>query len=786
MVMSKLDLMLLRMIKNSKSQFAAVLVIIIAGICVYTSMSMASDNLSSTLDSYYEENRFPDLFIQAMGVPAQETGRLKHIPGVSEVAGTLTMDVPVISNGTNVRKTLRLYTTKMETRGLSGSVLLEGRPLSGTRKEIWLISQYAEANGIVPGDEITIQASGAKHTLTVAGIVANPEFIYLIENAQSIMPDDSSFGVGYLTEAAGRIIMGEGQNYNYIRIEYEAGAEEETLIEQVEEKLKPYGITAVIKRKNQMSNAMIQEELKGLNMMSSSLPFLFLFTAGFILIMILSRMVRNDRMKIGVLKAIGYGNKRILLHYTQYAALAGVLGGLLGSTLGMGLAGAMTKLYLEFFNLPLLRLEFNITYIFKAMLLAALFCVISGLIGARGVIKITPSDSMREEAPKKGRRILLERVSFVWKRLSFSRKLVMKNIFRNKKRTVFVITGVALTYGMMMFTVTMPEVVDQLMNRHFTEFQKMDYDIGFYRPANEGAVRDLYHEINVDYAEGKVEYPFELARGHRKQAVNILGLEADTLFYDFTDISGKSVHIREGGLLLSENLAKSLKVRTGDIIQIKSFITDKDDRQLPVAGVIKQSLGMNAYMEIHEMRRLLLSEDMVTGILLNSSDAAISEKLLKASNVASIMSTGDMRKVFEEYMNLTMVSFGFMLIFSGIIGFCIVYISTMISISEREGEFSSLRVLGFTKMEIFRMIRRENNMITAMGILAGIPLGVMFCKYSEEAFSTDIYSLDMMPTIGTAVWAVTFTLAFVLLAQLATYRKIRKLDFLQALKNRAG
>lgn len=784
--MAKLDLMLFRMIKNSKSQFIAVLVIIIVGICVYTSMSMASDNLAHTLESYYEENRFPDLFVQAMGVPAQEVEGLKNMTGVAELSGTLTLDVPVISRGAEERKTLRLFTTSADSRELSSSVLLDGNPLSATGKEIWLISQYAEANGIVPGDEIRIQAAGMDHTLTVAGIVANPEFIYLMENAQSIMPDEGNFGVGYLTEATGRTIMGEGQNYNYFRIEYEPGADEETLIDQLEKRLKPYGVTAITKRKDQLSNAIIQEELSGLNMMSDSLPFVFLATAGFILIMILSRMVRNDRLKIGVLKAIGYGNKRILLHYTWYALIAGILGGLLGSTLGMALAGAMTKLYLEFFNLPLLRLEFDISYIFMAMLLTALFCLVSGLIGARGVIKITPSDAMRDEAPKKGRRILLERVSLVWKRLSFSRKLVMKNIFRNKKRTIFVITGVTLTYGMMMFTVTMPEVVDQLMNSHFSEFQRMDYSIGFYRPTNESAVPDLYHEIDIDYAEGKVEYPFELSRGHKKKSVNILGLEKETLFYEFTGTSGKPVHIREGGILLSENLAKALKVKTGDIIQIKSFITDKDDRQLPVAGVIKQALGMNAYMEINEMRRLLLEEGMVTGVLLNSADPAISQKLLKASNIASIMSTRDMREVYEEYMDLTMASIGFMLIFSGIIGFCIVYIATMISISEREVEFSSLRVLGFTKMEIFRMIRRENNMITVAGIVAGIPLGVMLCKYSEEVFSTDLYSLDMMPTFETAIWAGAFTVGFVLLAQLATYRKIRKLDFLQALKNRAG
>ena len=434
--------------------------------------------------------------------------------------------------------------------------------------------------------------------------------------------------------------------------------------------------------------------------------------------------------------------------------------------------------------MPLLKLTFDVSYVFKAMFLAAVFCILSGIIGARGALKISPSDSMREEPPKASASCLNELL--LWKRFSFSRKLVMKNVFRNKKRTVFVISGVALTYGMMLFTVTMPAVVDQMMNRHFTEFQKMDYNIGFYKPADERAVRDLDHIIHMDYAEGKIEFPFELARGHRETTVNILGLEKDTRFYSFKDTNNRPISIQKGGILLSENLAKTLKADKGDQILIRSLLTEKDDVEIPVAGVVKQSLGMNAYMEIDEMRDSLLEKNMITGVFVNSRDTEIPSKLLKAKNVASVMSTEDMRRVYEEYMDLIILSIGFMLIFSGIIGFCIVYIATMISIGEREGEFSSLRVLGFTKKEIFGMIRKENNIITVAGIIVGIPIGELFCRYSSAIFTTDLYSIDMTPTLGTLIWACIFTVGFVVLAQLATYRKIRGLDFLQALKNRAG
>ncbi len=784
--MTKMNLMLLRMIKNSKGQFLAVLIIIIAGICVYTAMGMSSDNLRHTLESYYEENGFPHLFVDVLGVPTHTAEKLNHVDGVAAAGGSLIMDVPVLTEDTGTRKTLRLITITGDPQELSRSTLLEGGPLSNTRKEVWLSSQYAQANEIHPGDEIRVQVSGMDHTLTVAGIVANPEYIYLMENAQSIMPNESGFGVCYLPESTGRMIMGEGQDYNFIRVKYEPGVDEETVIKAVEDQLKPYGIKSTVKRKDQLSNAVMEAELESLESLSGSLPILFLFIAGLILMMILSRMVKNDRLKIGVLKAMGYGNRQILLHYMWYAVIVGVLGGLLGSTMGMALAGGMTRLFLEFFNLPLLRVQFDIPYILTAMLLTVPFCVVSGLIGARGILKIAPSDAMREEPPKKGKRILLEKIPFFWKRLSFTRKLILKNIFRNKKRTIFVISGVTLTYGMMMFTTAMPEVMDQMMNRHFSEFQKMEYNISFYRPVDKRAVSDLSHVVDVDYAEGKIEYPFEITRGNKKQSVNILGIEENTRFYEFSDTFGNPVPVQAGGIILSENLAKALKVKAGDNVRINSFLTDKTEIDIPVAGVVKQVLGMNAYMEIDEMRRLLLEEGVITGVFMNSRDSEIQEKLLKASNIASIMSVEDMRGVYEEYMDLIFVSIGFMLIFSGIIGFCIVYIATIISIGEREGEFSSLRVLGFTKNEIFKMVLKENNIITVAGILVGIPVGELFCRYSSEAFSTDLYTLDMTPTLESGLWAGVCTVAFIFLAQLATYRKIHRIDFLQALKNRAG
>lgn len=780
----KLDLMLIRMIGRSKGQFAAVLTIIILGIAIYTALNMTSVNMNHTVETYYRENRFADLIFQTAAVPARETEVLEGIDGVEKAVGRVTMDVPVITENLDERVRLRLITDRGETDDLSRSTLLSGKQLSGSGKEILIIEQFANARNIKVGDELKLQITGVQRTLEVCGIVANPEYIYLMENSQAVMPDEEHFGVGYVSEQFGQEVAGLPGSYNEILIRYEKNIDEDGLIDQLEDRLDAYGVKQTTKQKDQFSNAIIDQELTQLSSMANSIPILFLLVAGLILMMMLSRLVKRDRIKIGVLKAMGYRDRQILSHYVKYALAAGIFGGLGGSLLGMVMAGGMTRMYLEYFHIPMLRIEFYYSYLVYAMVLSSAFCVLSGLAGAKGVMKIAPADAMRAEAPKKGKRILLERYSFFWKRLSFSNKMMVRNILRNKKRTIFVLAGVTVTYAMMLFTTSMPGVIDQMMNEHFREFQRMDYSISFFRPVHKVVVRDMEHLIDADIIEGKLEYPFELSSGNKKQAVSVIGISSNTRFFTFHNEKGQKIDLPKRGMLISQNLARLLDVSTGDMVRINSYLPNRDDVYVPVTGIIKQTLGMNAYMNLDTMGEQLLEKNVINGVYADSQDPEINKKLLPASNISSIMSIADIRAVYDKYMTMMVLSIGFMVVFSGVLGFCIVYNATVVSLGEREMELSSLRVLGFGKREIFLMILRENNIIAIIGILFGIPVGKLMAEYSSAAFSTKLYSIDMSPNGQAMVMAAVYTAVFVILAQLATYRKIQKLDFLQALKNR--
>jgi putative ABC transport system permease protein len=528
---------------------------------------------------------------------------------------------------------------------------------------------------------------------------------------------------------------------------------------------------------------MMMQEVDSLEQMSAAITLLFLVVAAVIINLMLSRIVKNDKMSIGVLKALGYNNFDILAHYTKYSLLIGLAGSVPGILLSIPLAEAFANIYVLYLNIPLLEMRIYYIYIVYGIILTGVFCIISGLMGARGVLKIMPADSMRPEAPKAGGRIWLEGVRFIWEKITFSWKVVIRNILRNKKRAGFLTVGIALTYGITMVPVFMSSVWGNMFLQHYGEFQTMDYNIDFAQPMDRNAIRELDRLLEADIIEPKAEIFLELRNGWKKEAVSVIGLQQDTEFYNFQSPDGQVLELPRDGVLLTESLAKTLDVKVGDEILLESFLPDSEGKYEVVRGITKQYLGSNAYMSIEELNELVGEKGMVTGVLLASEDE-VALKLRNVKNIGQVQGVADMKNSFLEFMDMIIYSVGVMMLFGAILGFAIVYNVTVVSINERLMEFSSLRVLGFDKKEVYRMITRENGLVSFFGIALGIPVGYGMCYGIATGVSNDLFTIPVIVTPGSYAITAAATLLFVSAAQLATIRKIYRLNLLDALKSR--
>ncbi|MFA7573462.1 MAG: FtsX-like permease family protein, partial [Lutispora sp.] len=648
--MKKLDARLLRMIKNSKGQFISVVVIVVVALSIYISFSTTAININNAIDYYYDETKLSHIHVQLMKIPKGAVEEVKSIAGVTEAQGRVTFDVPLKTENKDEKVSIRMIS--IPTGGGSVNRLYSENLISDLtqEKDLILIQQFAQARNIKPGDMIEPYINGRIYNMKVSDIAASSEFVYLMENEQSLLPAPEKFGVAYVSEEFAQSVYGYKGSYNELLIRVKDEERIDDVVKVLEKKLDKYGVQRIIKREEQLSNNVLTQKLEGFDTMATAIPILFLAVAGIIISIMLSRIVSNDRMAIGVLKALGYSNMDVLFHYLKYALAIGLISSIIGIILGLFLAKLLTEVFILFFNIPLIKVDIQYIYIIYSIVLTSAFCIVSGFMGARHVLGIMPADSMRPEPPKAGKHILLERVGFIWGRLSFSWKIVIRNIMRTKRRFVLLMLGLALAYAINTVPLYMVSSMTSMFSIQFGQFEKMDYVVELSRPMNKNVMKDMAHLLQGAKLEPRLEFPFELKNAWRKKAVSVIGVPQDTQFYEFRDENNNKIALPKKGILLSEAMAKILNVKKGDYVTVSNFIPGKDDINLEVKGIVKQYLGANAYMNIEHMREALTEKNMITGVSALSKDD-LKTKLEDVQNIASVKSVIDIKNSFEEYLD---------------------------------------------------------------------------------------------------------------------------------------
>ncbi len=784
--MKKLHLRMLRMIRNQLGQFIAVAAVIAVGLLMYTAMNMASVNLENSVNHYYESNRFADVFVELIRIPDAAVSDILKVEDVDTAAGRIVQDVPLDVADKDSRVRIRLISTPPGGNTINQLYTVKGNGRVLSDSDILVVELFAKARSLRLKDSLKPHIGGRSYPLTVQGIITTPEYIYLMENEQSLLPDKKNFGVGFVSQDFAQRAFGFEKSFNQVLVKAKPGTNLDLLKDRLEKRLKKYGIRRIYTRETQMSARIVEEEIKGNRKAAQVVPTIFLIVAASVMIIMIQRMVRNDRMAIGIFKALGYTNARIIGHYTLFSLMIGISGALPGLLLGTWLAGVIATMYTsDFYNVPEMVGKIYPEYYGGALFLALVFCLGAGIWGARSVMDITPAEAMWPEVPKSGHRIWLENQNWIWKRINFTWKMTIRNISRSKRRFATVVFGIAITYAVTYIPLYLTNSSMTAFTEQYTVFQTMDYTLTFSKPMDAAVVADLKGVPGVSRVEPYDEFPFEISKGWRTQVVNVVGLQRDTGFFNLKNPAGGLHAVPREGILISESLARILDADVGDQLVFKSFIPNRKDKAFRVVGLVQQTLGTNIYMSQAHMQQELLAPGWVTGALI-AGDSKVKGALVDWKNILTVQSSTDLMKIFQEYMQLSLASISIMVMFSFILGFAIVYNSTMMTINERLMEFSSLRVLGFSTGQIFSLLLKENLLVTLLGLLVGIPLGWQMVVITVRFYSNELYTFTAIPELESFLHAGILTVVFVVLAQGATYTRIRRLDFIEALKNRVS
>lgn len=395
---------LIRDIKKSKGQFISILIIVILGVTFYTGINSMFRNLSNSSVKYYKDYRLADLWVDVYKAPTGIEEKLEELPYIKTATGRIVKDASINISGENA--TLRFITLPDTKREIVNDIVIKsGRYFSEGDSGQCLVDQdFFKANDLKLGDYIYPIINGNKVKLKIVGSIKSPEFVYTLKDSSELMPDNKKFGVVYIKQSFGEAIFDFKGSINSISIQLSKDSDVKNVKEDLKKSLKIYGVKSVIDRDEQTSTMMLNAEIKKLQSMGGTFPIIFFMVASVIIYIMMGRMVENQRVQIGVLKALGFTNIQVLSYYMCYSALIAVIGSLIGSILGTYMGVGFTKLINQYFNLPLDSMKIYGELVIPASILTLFFCLFAGYHSCKAIFKIMPSEAMREKSPENGKK----------------------------------------------------------------------------------------------------------------------------------------------------------------------------------------------------------------------------------------------------------------------------------------------------------------------------------------------------------------------------------------------
>jgi putative ABC transport system permease protein len=787
--MRAIDRKLVRDLRGMRGQVIAIALVIIGGVSTYVSMTSIMDSLLRSQETYYGENRFADGFASVRRAPERVGERLRDVPGIGEVQTRVVAAVNLEIDGFDEPVSGHLYSLPDGGQPqLNRVVIRAGRfAAPGRENEVLLNEIFAQAHDFSPGDELTAIINGRRRTLSVAGIAISPEHLMQIQPG-SIFPDAERYGVLWMGRDALAAAYDMVGAFNDVVFSLAPGASIDEVIDHVDEILRPYGGQGAFARADQASHRTITEEFRQLEGMSAMLPIIFLAVAAFLLNIVVTRLIGLQREQIAVLKAFGYSNLAVGLHYIKLVLLIAVIGSAIGTALGIWMGRALGNLYLEYYRFPQLEYILRPGVVFTAFMLTAGAALAGVLFAVRRAVRLAPAEAMRAAPPASYRPTVVERLGL--KRFfDQPTRIIMRNLERQPIKSLLTVIGMASSCAILIMGLFFNDSFDRIIEVQFGHAQRDDYTVSFVEPSSSAALHEIRSVHGVQYAEPFRTVPVRLHREHRSYDAAIEGIPPDAYLRRVIDTDLQPVEIPSEGLVLTERLAEVLRVQPGQTVHVEILEGRRRTVEVSVVATAQQYIGVGAYMDLEAANRLIGGGSAISGVFVmldaEADETAMMNALRERPRIASIISQDRVIQSFMDTSAEVMLIYTFILsLFAGVIAFGVVYNSARISLSERDRELASLRVLGFTRGEIAYILLGELAVLTLLAIPIGLLLGALSSAAVAEAVATDLYTIPQVLSRRTFAMAAVVVLVSAGISAILIRRKLDTLDLIGVLKTR--
>ena len=787
--MSVLNRKLWRDLWHLRGPVVAITLVLASGVSCFVMFMSTLDSLLLSRELYYRDNRFAEVFAPLKRAPESVRQRIAGIAGVDKVETRVVAPLRIDIEGYD--EPVNGLITSIPDSGqslLNRLYLRRGRLIeSGRNDEVIIAEPFAEAHRLSPGDSLDVIIKGKRKKLQIVGIGGTPEHIHQLRPG-GMFPDFERWGILWMGRTALSHAYDMQDAFNHVVATLSRDADRQTVIDQLDTLLERYGGTGAIAREDQLSHRFLAQELTQLENLSGVFPIMFLGVAAFLLNVVVSRLVAAQREQIATLKAFGYANWTIAWHYLQMILLIVGVGVLIGVVIGAWLGHVLSAIYVNLFRLPLLHFELDPLRVLQSTVITTVAGVLGTFAAVHSALRLKPAEAMRPEAPAIYRRTLVEEAGLK-RLLSVPSRMILRNIGHKPIKSLLSILGIAMACAILMSGRFQEDTISFMVDMHYALSQRDDIGVTFNEATARRALAELRSLEGVEYGEASRAVLVRLHHEHRSYRVYLQGFEPNAVIKRLVNADLRPVSLPDDGIVLNEYLArKILNVGVGDLLTVEVLEGRQNIRQVPVVALIRQDLGVGAYMDLYALNRLLQEGDVISGAYLYIDERhakKLYRQLMERPQIAGTAIRIQEIRNFHRTMDETLLFWtSVTTLFAVVIAIGVVYNSARITLTERSRELASMRVLGYTRGEISYILLGELAVLTMVAVPLGLWLGEGLCAYIAQTLENELYRVPLVLEPDTYAFSALVILLAAAGSGLWVRRHLDRLDLIEVLKTK--
>ena len=777
-----------RDILSRKGQFLGLALVVALGVSTFVAFQTGYLDLTRSVERANVELRFSDFTTTVTSVPSTMIAAVRAVPGVKAAEGRLVADVS-LEVGADEQAVARIVGLPDKRRPtVNDLLLLSGRwPVRG-RGEALLHAKFAQETGAREGDELTLTMGREHKRVRVVGIAASPEYMYAVPQKGSL-PSPRGFAVLFLRAYDAEKILGRPGVINDVAVIVQSGADIDQVIADVEHELGSSRVVASVRREDQASNFMLGEEIEQNRVMALFLPAVILAISSSSLFIALSRLVTSQRREIGLEKALGYSDAQILGQYLSFSLVVAAFGSALGFGLGDLIAQAVAAQYVTLLGVPYLEHHVYPEVVAGAVAISTLACILAGIAPAWRSSRIPPAQAMHADpntALAGGRVPLLEKLLSPLLPATFTLRIPLRNVFRQRRRSFYTVVGIAFAMLLSVTTQSMFDAMDEMMGRFQNVSERWDVQAVFSEPFGQARPADVARWPGVDSVRPVFITAAELRtdRATYQGALTCAEPPADFHGFDIADGPDPQRALASGGLIITATIADKLGVGVGDTVRVKTPYREQWT-SLSVAALSRETLGAPMFANPDVAHRLTGQSGVYNALYLTTQPWAasrIKDRLNDIQGAVSVVVKDEVLARFTEMMQFTNFYQGLLLAFGLAMAFVVVYNTLTANVLERTREIATMRTIGESTGRLAWMVTIENLILGLVAAPIGVWLGVRTADLLYAQLSSEAFTLTAVIKPSSVIVIVVSLIAVMLLSEIPPVRRIVRLDLAEATK----